>query len=362
MNSIFKRKSLFYRYLIFSSILLCSTISKAQFKFSRGYLRIPDTNVVNEKFTFGNLKILPIYVGKRFLNEQEPTYKEFISLKDALEKNKIIISEIDEKHERHSAPRHNTVIKKNLFTEISHQKITVQENNHLNARVNTIFCQNISQDTIVFLAGEVIKGGKQDRVVARDHFIPPGPVKHDISVYCIEKNRWKPEYNSILFHEYFSIASSSIRRILTIDKDQERLWEEVNHVLNRNGATNLGEAYSELGNSSYYNSKLDMYNHFFKRSFLEETNCIGLLAISGNKIIGMDVFGTPEVFHTYQKTILEGYITEAITNGSIPHHSFESIDYFLEQYFNKSGFKEDEIKKRGTVVHYEGKIYHISAF
>ena len=52
--------------------------------------------------------------------------------------------------------------------------------------VNKLFVENNSQDTIILLAGEVVKGGKQDRTLATDLILPPGKGKKDIDVFCVE--------------------------------------------------------------------------------------------------------------------------------------------------------------------------------
>ncbi len=52
--------------------------------------------------------------------------------------------------------------------------------------MNKLFVENNSQDTIILLAGEVVKGGKQDRTLATDLILPPGKGKKDINVFCVE--------------------------------------------------------------------------------------------------------------------------------------------------------------------------------
>ena len=39
------------------------------------------------------------------------------------------------------------------------------------------------------MAGEVVKGGKQDRVIAQDVVLAPGETI-DLNAFCVEKNRW----------------------------------------------------------------------------------------------------------------------------------------------------------------------------
>ena len=57
-------------------------------------------------------------------------------------------------------------------------------------QVNTLVLVNNSKRPLLLLAGEIVTGGKQDRVIGADRIIPAhsGPV--DLSVFCVEPGRW----------------------------------------------------------------------------------------------------------------------------------------------------------------------------
>ena len=58
------------------------------------------------------------------------------------------------------------------------------------AEVNRLVLINNSDHPLLLLAGEVVTGGKQDRVIGVDRIVPPksGPI--DLSVFCVEPGRW----------------------------------------------------------------------------------------------------------------------------------------------------------------------------
>ena len=49
---------------------------------------------------------------------------------------------------------------------------------------------NNSKRPLLLLAGEIVTGGKQDRVIAKDRIVPAGGDPVDLSVFCIEPGRW----------------------------------------------------------------------------------------------------------------------------------------------------------------------------
>lgn len=53
--------------------------------------------------------------------------------------------------------------------------------------VNELEVQNRSKDRALFIqAGDIVKGGRQDRVLSVDLILPPGSGKTPITAFCVE--------------------------------------------------------------------------------------------------------------------------------------------------------------------------------
>src|ERR1017187_3160356 len=99
------------------------------------------------------------------------------------------------------------------------------------AQVNQLVLVNNSKQPLVLLAGEIVTGGKQDRVIAKDRIVQAGGDPVDLSVFCIEPGRWTE--SSPTFGAAAKTASRSfmvqptVRQKAMVAKDQQQVWDSV---------------------------------------------------------------------------------------------------------------------------------------
>src|SRR5579859_1424695 len=91
-------------------------------------------------------------------------------------------------------------------------------------QVNTLVLVNNSDKPLLLLAGEIVTGGKQDRVIAKDRIVPVGADPIDLSVFCIEPGRWTE--SSATFGAAAKapgqgfMVQPAVRQRAMVDKDQ----------------------------------------------------------------------------------------------------------------------------------------------
>src|SRR5580765_7674979 len=92
--------------------------------------------------------------------------------------------------------------------------------------VNRLVLVNNSKHPLILLAGEVVTGGKQDRVVGKDRIVPAESDPVDLSVFCVEHGRWTE--TSAKFDTHASVMlQPSVRGKAMAEKDQQKVWDEV---------------------------------------------------------------------------------------------------------------------------------------
>ena len=91
-----------------------------------------------------------------------------------------------------------------------------QEDYSRGDEVNTLVLVNHSKRPLLLLAGEIVTGGKQDRIIAKDRIVPAEADPIDLSVFCIEPGRWTESSST------FGASAKSSARSFMVQPDGAR--------------------------------------------------------------------------------------------------------------------------------------------
>src|SRR5438067_9401738 len=102
------------------------------------------------------------------------------------------------------------------------------------AQVNQLVLVNNSKKPLLLLAGEIVTGGKQDRIIGKDRLVPAESDPIDLSVFCVEPSPWVATAGSYDFkaptagrNAMGAMVQPSVRSKAMSDKDQAKVWAEV---------------------------------------------------------------------------------------------------------------------------------------
>lgn len=97
--------------------------------------------------------------------------------------------------------------------------------------VNELSIENISQhEEVLVQAGNIVKGGDQDRVLAVDLIIPVRSGKMPIAAFCVEEGRWQQrgqEPSAQFNSSNDMVATRPLKMAAKQAKSQSGVWEEV---------------------------------------------------------------------------------------------------------------------------------------
>jgi len=112
------------------------------------------------------------------------------------------------------------------------------------ASVNQLVLINRGSRPLVLLAGEMVSGGKQDRIISKDRIVPPGAEPIPLDVFCVEQSRWT---GGGQFSAGKIMVHPSVREKAAVDQEQTKVWAAV-----RNGTTSESGVRSGGGGGGSY--------------------------------------------------------------------------------------------------------------
>jgi ARG/rhodanese/phosphatase superfamily protein len=222
------------------------------------------------------------------------------------------------------------------------------------ASVNQLVLLNRSKRPLLLLAGELVSGGKQDRVIGKDRIVPVGAPPLPLDVFCVEHGRWT---GSSQFAAALTIVHPSVRERAVVDQKQTEVWDAVRNgttvqaeaaapparlttrdiqgAIAGNGRT---EAYEKIYQSSAVGVSIDDFVAEVRRRFASATSglkgerVVGVVIAYGGEVAWSDIFASGDLFDHYWQKLLRSYAVEALARPTVRAvASRESASEFLRR-------------------------------
>jgi hypothetical protein len=187
-----------------------------------------------------------------------------------------------------------------------------ERGNYMVDNINVLLIENNSGKDLVIRSGEIVMGGRQDRVFARDTILAAGK-QHLVPVFCIEENRWSAAEKKFI---YRGTTGSGLQNIVDTAKNQTKVWDEIRRLLKQNNQTSSSSYAALLGSKKIADTTNLYVRYFLQQLRSKDSSIVGFIASTGNKILGADVFISSSLFYQTLSGLLEKYSTEAVLSGS----------------------------------------------
>jgi len=196
-------------------------------------------------------------------------------------------------------------------------------------QVNQLVLVNNSKRPLILLAGEIVTGGKQDRVIGTDRLVPAESDPIDLGVFCVEPGRWtgpKMSFDGLPS----PMAAPAVRAKAMADKDQQKVWSEVRNSQAAmaaalpsavGGAVLSGTtSYAKVMQNNEVKEKVDSvavpiqhdYQSLIKQ--LRDRNAVGVVVAVNGEVIWADVFANTSLLEKYWPKLIRSYAAEAIVS------------------------------------------------
>jgi hypothetical protein len=231
--------------------------------------------------------------------------------------------------------------------------------------VNELEVENVSPTFEVFIqSGDIVKGGKQDRVLAVDIILPAKSGRVTIAAYCVESGRWTPRKGED--KEKFSssndrIVTRDLKLAANLTKSQGEVWKEVSRAqdkLSSNVGTTVNSAASRTSLQLALENKevaatTEEYIKKLAGIIDGKTNVVGYAFVINGEINSADVYASNELFKKLWPKLLRATATEAVAeqtkNTTFVQLKPETVQGFMDGA-DRAAASEEKVNSRVTTV------------
>ena len=229
-------------------------------------------------YTHGNLTVFLVH-GK------DSTKRTFLTLQEALEQKKVKVYETKD--------------------------------------VNSLAIQNLSGDDVYVQAGDIVRGGDQDRMISVDFIVPPRSGRMPIAAFCVESGRWSKrgsEESGTFGSSENMIATKQLKLAAKREQSQQAVWANVKAAqdkLTRNVGNNVqANASSSSLELSVENAKVKettaAYIDALSGIVQNKSDVIGYVFAINGHVNSADVYASQALFAKLWPKLLKASAVEAV--------------------------------------------------
>ena len=226
---------------------------------------------------------------------------------------------------------------------------------HETGDVNKLAIENTGEAEVFVQSGDIVKGGKQDRVLTVSLMLPPRSARVPIAAFCVEQGRWTPrgKENATAFNSAASAVPSRDAKLAMkapppagaggrgdVAQRQQGVWAEVAKTQDKLART-LGAPVTAAESRSSLPLALETeklatsraeYVAALRAAAEREADVVGYVFAVNGKLNSGDVYASNALFRKMWAKQLDAAATEAIGDraaGAAAPPPAETVATFL---------------------------------
>ena len=249
----------------------------------------PSTNAQDTKPTASGYRLSGPYVHQNLtvflVHGKDQTKKTFLTLQEALAQKKVRVYETKD--------------------------------------VNELAIRNVSNQDIYVQAGDIVRGGEQDRMISMDFIVPPRSGRMPIGAFCVESGRWNRRGNEAagsFSSSENSVALKELKLAALSTNSQQAVWENVSLAQDKLSRNVGGDVKSSVSESSF---ELSVENARVKQTtaaylsalsgiLRNKPDVIGYVFAINGQVNSADIYASRALFVKLWPKLLKASAVEAI--------------------------------------------------
>ncbi len=288
-----------------------------------------DSLKIGDAYSYKNLQVFPVVARSR---ANQP---RFIELSEAIRQHKVVVKET--------------------------------------GSVNQLAIDNLSDDYIFIAAGDIVKGGRQDRTMGNDVIVSPKEKDLPLESYCVESGRWQQRGDEESGHfsdNTKTLSSKDLKLASRHQKNQSEVWQKVTEEqqkLNKSVSNMKGEVVEVQSDASQTSLQLTLENEDLEditkeyRDHLSGLNnlpegTIGFAYAINGELYGIDIYSDEALFNSLKQKLFDAIIVEAISEYDkdllFTEVKTEAVLTMLGGFDQTTG-ERTKVNKQTAVITYE---------
>jgi hypothetical protein len=177
---------------------------------------------------------------------------------------------------------------------------------------------------------------------------------------CVEELRWSDKERKF---SYQNFANPSLRKVVDVNKNQVLIWREIARQLGEGQIPNKSSAYLARVADKKMIQQNDEYYNFFKQKFkTTDSTIVGFVCMSGDRVIGSDIFASPGLFYNQLDPLLKGYCDQVVYTGRPLTITQPDEKIYMDKLLTDKISQAEFLKDNGKIFRQHGEVIHINSF
>lgn len=194
---------------------------------------------------------------------------------------------------------------------------------HETGNVGELAVENVSGEEVFIQGGDIVKGGRQDRVLSNDFILPPRSGRVPVASFCVEQGRWSQRGSEPSQH--FGVAervlpTKELKMAVRSKKDQREVWNKVAEAQAGLATATSVTVASETSPTSLQltlenkqlNERIDQYVRSLGKITASHKDAVGYAFAIHGEVNSAEVYATPDLFASLWNKLLKASATEAV--------------------------------------------------
>lgn len=236
--------------------------------------------------------------------------------------------------------------------------------------VNKVQMKNTSEHYVFVMAGEILIGCKQNRILEEDILLAPKSEEVTASVFCVEAQRWFR--TSDTFTSVPIAASPGVRKVARVSKSQTRVWDEVSCLLYALQVEDPSQDLKSAYEAPKVRGSIEEYVDALGKLPDKFPEANGVVVGIGEETLCADLFSLRKLFENLYPKLLRSFAGEALAKSEAKGElTCESAEAFLKKSFQVSKkmlqgaadlLEIESSDSKGSALIFKGSIIHTAIF